>query len=91
MHEQNIKVKLSLAQRKVICQLMPVLYLRLRLITPSQRVIPFALRELETIHRRAIELKDHPENAMHRKLRCRVMEIVAKAIEGAKEIDSRSV
>ncbi|WP_417746754.1 hypothetical protein [Rosistilla oblonga] len=90
MSEATIKVKLSLSQRKVICRLMPTLYLRLMLITPSPRVIMFALRELVAIHRRAGEAKDQIESCMHRKSLARIMDIVGEAIEKAKAIDSPS-
>ncbi len=90
MSEATIKVKLSLAQRKTICRLMPTLHFRLMLITPSQRVIMFALRELMAIHRRAGEAKDQIDSVMQQNLLSRISDIVGEAIEKAKAIDSPS-
>lgn len=84
----NKKVKLTLTQRKAVCQLMPTLYLRLFLISPGQRVVLFAHRELLAIHRRASERLAEVEDAMHRKLYSRVIEIFGKAIERAKGSES---
>jgi hypothetical protein len=91
MSEPNIKVSLSLAQRKVICQIMPVLYLRLLLITPSQRVVSFAPRELEAIRERATELDCYVGHGIKQGPLNRVIAKVTEAIEKSKEIDSRPV
>ncbi|TWU09933.1 hypothetical protein Poly21_52610 [Allorhodopirellula heiligendammensis] len=91
MSDATIKVKLSLAQRKVICLLMTTLYLRLMLITPSPRVIMFSLRELVEIHRRACEARDQLESGSLRKILARIGDIVGEAIKKAKAIDSPSV
>ncbi len=91
MSDATIKVKLSLGQRKVICKLMTTLYFRLMLITPSQRVIMFSLRELVEIYRRAGEARDQLEGVVIRKSLSRIMDIVGEAIEKATAIDSPSV
>ena len=86
MSKQTFNAQFSLAQRKVLADLMPTLVERLLLDTPNPRVVPLTLDELETVQKLAAESRSRAENGMVVNSLHKIVVIVANVMEKSKGI-----
>lgn len=79
--EERFPVRLTLAQRKVLAEILPGLAGRLELKEANQRAIPLSLAELRQINEKAENAILHASTGMKRNSLRHVRDIAAQAIE----------
>ncbi len=79
---------LTLAQRRVIADLLPKLADRLKLVEKNSRTITFTIKELESIRQKAEAARSHAKDGMKRHSLGHVVDAIAKALEDSEGIGS---
>lgn len=80
-HEQQFPLKLTLAQRKVVAEILAPLAERLRLSEPNERLVSFSLNEMRTIHEQARLAIAATDSGMKRNSLRHVEYVTEQAIE----------
>jgi len=80
-HEQQFPLKLTLAQRKVVAEVLAPFSERLRLDEPNERLVSFSLDEMRAIHEQARLAIQRTDSGMKRNSLRHVAYVTEQAIE----------
>ena len=85
---KSLNVQFTVAQRKVVADLLPHLAERLKLDEKNQRTITFTTQELESIRDKANVARRHADSGMKRNSLRHVVDAITKALEESEGIGS---
>ncbi len=86
--DPSFSVRCTLAQRKVIAELLPSLVVRLKLDEKNQRAIPFSVGELKTVQQRAKTAIGKAKGGMEQNSLRHIVDAVTKALDESEGIGS---